>query len=91
MNNTSKIININEIYKRKELIYNAMVKEVQEKSEQQILKKRAALEMKYLKPELIKMNQKKIKYFDEQIIKPDLIMEDFKFFIFELEDGKKDK
>ena len=91
MNNTSKIININEIYKRKELIYNSMVKEVQEKSEQQILKKRAALEMKYLKPELIKMNQKKIKYFDEQIIKPDLIMEDFKFFIFELEDGKKDK
>ncbi len=91
MNNTSKIININEVYKRKELIYNAMVKEVQEKSEQQILKKRAALEMKYLKPELIKMNQKKIKYFDEQIIKPDLIMEDFKFFIFELEDGKKDK
>ena len=91
MNNTSKIININEIYKRKELIYNAMVKEVQEKSEQQILKKRAALEMKYLKPELIKMNKKKIKYFDEQIIKPDLIMEDFKFFIFELEDGKKDK
>ena len=91
MNNTSKIININEIYKRKELIYNSMVKEVQEKSEQQILKKRAALEMKYLKPELMKMNQKKIKYFDEQIIKPDLIMEDFKFFIFELEDGKKDK
>ena len=40
-----------------------MVKEVQEKSEQQILKKRAALEMKYLKPELIKMNQKKNKIF----------------------------
>lgn len=66
-----------------------MIKDIQERNNETILKKRAALEMKYLKPELIKMNQKKIKYFQEELIKPDLIIEDFKQFVTNSENKPK--
>ena len=48
MNNSSKIIDINEIDKRKQQIYNIMNQDIQSRNNENILKKRAAIEMKYL-------------------------------------------
>jgi len=90
MNDSCKIININDIDKRKKKIYDVMLKEVQEHDEQKILKKRAAIEMKYLKPELLKMNKQKNNH-NEQLIKPDLIHEEFEEFMIKIHHNNNKK
>lgn len=91
MNNSSKIIDINEIDKRKQQIYNIMKKETEQYDDNKILKKRAAIEMKYLKPELIKLHKKKEKRNNERLIYSNLIREEFDEFMFQSENGKKQK
>ena len=90
MNNSDKIINITEIEKRKKKILDVMMQEVQEHNEQKLLKKRAAIEMKYLKPELLKMNQKK-KNHKEQLIKSHLICKEFEDFILQMDNNNDNK
>jgi hypothetical protein len=91
MNNSSKIIDINEIDKRKQQIYNIMNQDIQSRNNENILKKRAAIEMKYLKPELIKLHKKKEKRNNERLIYSNLIREEFDEFMFQYENGKKPK
>lgn len=88
MNHSCKIINITEIEKRKIKILDIMIKEVQERNEQKLLKKRAAIEMKYLKPELLKLNKKNNK---EQLIKSHLICKEFEDFILQMDDNDDNK
>jgi len=89
MNNSSKIIDINEIDKRKQQIYNIMNQDIQSRNNENILKKRAAIEMKYLKPELIKLHKKKEKRNNERLIYSNLIREEFDEFMFQSENSKK--
>lgn len=90
MNDSCKIINITEIEKRKKQILDVMIKEVQEYNEQKLLKKRAAIEMKYLKPELLKINQKKNNH-TEQLIKSQLICKEFEDFILQTDNNDDNK
>ena len=80
MNDSRKIFSITELEKRKKKILDLMVEEVQERDEQKLLKERAAIEMKYLKPELLKLNKKKHNH-KEQLIKSHLICKEFEEFI----------
>ena len=89
MNNSSKIININEINKRKQEIYHIMKKEAERHDNNKILKKRAEMEMKYLKPELIQLHKKKEKCNNEHLIYSNLIREEFDDFMFQSENSKK--
>ena len=91
MNNSSKIIDINEIDKRKQQIYNIMNQDIQSRNNENIIKKRAAIEMKNLKPELIKLHKKKEKRNNERLIYSNLIREEFDEFMFQYENGKKPK
>ena len=86
MNNPHKIFAITEIEKRKKIILDLMIEEVQEHNEQKLLKKRAAIEMKYLKPELLKLNKKKSNN-KEQLIKSHLICKEFEEFILQKDEN----
>jgi len=86
MNNPHKIFDITEIDKRKKIILDLMIEEVQEHNEQKLLKKRAAIEMKYLKPELLKLNKKKSNN-KEQLIKSHLICKEFEEFILQKDEN----
>jgi len=86
MNNPHKIFDITEIEKRKKIILDLMIEEVQEHNEQKLLKKRAAIEMKYLKPELLKLNKKKSNN-KEQLIKSHLICKEFEEFILQKDEN----
>ena len=90
MNNSDKIINITEIEKRKKKILDVMMQEVQEHNEQKLLKKRAAIEMKYLKPELLKLNKKK-NGCKEQFIKSHQICEELEEFILQIDNNDDNK
>jgi len=86
MNDSRKIFAIMEIEKRKKIILDLMIEEVQEHNEQKLLKKRAAIEMKYLKPELLKLNKKKSNN-KEQLIKSHLICKEFEEFILQKDEN----
>jgi hypothetical protein len=86
MNNPHKIFDIMEIDKRKKIILDLMIEEVQERNEQKLFKKRAAIEMKYLKPELLKLNKKKSNN-KEQLIKSHLICKEFEEFILQKDEN----
>lgn len=84
MNDSCKIFAIIEIEKRKKIILDLMIEEVQERNEQKLFKQRAAIEMKYLKPQLLLMNKKKDK---EQLIKSHLICKEFEEFILQKDEN----
>jgi len=86
MNNPHKIFDITEIDKRKKIILDLMIEEVQERNEQKLFKQRAAIEMKYLKPELLKLNKKKSNN-KEQLIKSHLICKEFEEFILQKDEN----
>jgi len=90
MNDPCKIIDINEIHTRKKEIINIMIKELQERNEQKILKRRAVIEMKFLKPQLLLMNQKKNDT-KEQFIQPILISKEFEDFMLQMEEFRNKK
>ena len=90
MNNPHKIFDITEIDKRKKIILDLMIEEVQEHNEQKLLKKRAAIEMKYLKPELLKLNKKKSNN-KEQLIKSHLICKEFEEFILQKDENNNNE
>ena len=90
MNNSDKIINITEIEKRKKLILDFIIKDIEERYEQKLLKKRAAIEMKYLKPELLKLNKKK-NTCKEQLIKSHQICEELEEFILQIDNNDDNK
>lgn len=89
MNDPRKIVDIIEIDKRKKEILNIMIEDVQERNEQKLLKKRAAIEMKYLKPELLKLNKKKNSC-KEQLIKSNLICKEFEEFILQKDNNNNE-
>lgn len=90
MNNPRKIVDIMEIDKRKKEILDLMIEEVQERNEQKLLKKRAAIEMKYLKPQLLLMNKKKDDN-KEVLIKSHLICKEFEEFILQKDENNNNE
>jgi|TARA_B110000003_G_C16407604_1_gene440911 hypothetical protein len=72
-----KMFDIKQINQRKQNIYNNMKSVKEENENQKLLKKRAEKEMKIIKPTL----EIKRKQYDEPLINPNLIAEEFKEFI----------
>tara|TARA_B110000008_G_scaffold207189_1_gene205897 strand:+ start:2042 stop:2290 length:249 start_codon:yes stop_codon:yes gene_type:complete len=72
-----KMFDIKQINQRKQNIYNNMESVKEENENQKLLKKRAEKEMKIIKPTL----EIKRKQYDEPLINPNLIAEEFKEFI----------
>ena len=72
-----KMFDIKQINQRKQNIYNNMKTVKEENENQKLLKKRAEKEMKIIKPTL----EIKRKQYDEPLINPNLIAEEFKEFI----------
>ena len=72
-----KMFDIKQINQRKQNIYNNMKSVKEENENQKLLKKRAEKEMKIIKPAL----EIKRKQYDEPLINPNLIAEEFEEFV----------